>query len=125
VLDTSALIDLFRGSEKAEGFVDDESATTVITYYEIFQRLKYKKPRAEENFFKYFFTVVPVLVYDVFAAEISSDIMARLLSMGTPVNAFDVLIAGIAVANKADKLITRDNDFLKISKVADIDVLVY
>jgi tRNA(fMet)-specific endonuclease VapC len=55
VLDTSALIDLFRGSEKAEGFVDDESATTVITYYEIFQRLKHKKPRAEENFFKYFF----------------------------------------------------------------------
>lgn len=36
-----------------------------------------------------------------------------------------MLIAGIAVANGAEKLITRDKDFLKISEVADIEVLVY
>ncbi|OPX76347.1 MAG: hypothetical protein A4E44_00708 [Methanosaeta sp. PtaB.Bin018] len=37
--------------------------------------------------------------------------MAGLLSKGTPANAFDELVAGIAVANKADRLITRDTDF--------------
>lgn len=35
------------------------------------------------------------------------------------------LIAEIAVANGAEKLITGNKDFLKISEVADIKVLVY
>jgi hypothetical protein len=51
--------------------------------------------------------------------------MANLMSLGTPVNGFDVLIAGIAAANGAEKLIIRDKDFLKISEVADIEVQVY
>jgi tRNA(fMet)-specific endonuclease VapC len=125
VLDTSALIDLFRGSEAAKSFIDDEAVTTTITYYEIFQRIKHRNSKAEDKFFRYFFSCLRVLDYDVHAAEVSSDIMANLMSLGTPVNGFDVLIAGIAVANGAEKLITRDRDFLKISEVADIEVLVY
>ena len=38
------------------------------------------------------------------AAEKSSEIMAKLLSSGKAVNALDVLIAGIAIANGADKI---------------------
>jgi hypothetical protein len=40
VLDTSVLFDLFRGSEEAKGFIDDEAVATTIAYYEIFQRIK-------------------------------------------------------------------------------------
>lgn len=125
VLDKSALIDHFRGSEAAKSFIDDEAATTTITYYEIFQRIKHRNSKAEDRFFRYFFSCLRVLDFDVYAAEVSSDIMANLMSLGTPVNGFDVLIAGIAVANGAEKLITRDKDFLKISEVADIEVQVY
>ena len=41
---------------------------------------------------------------------------------GKAVNALDVLIAGIAIANGAEKVATRDGDFMEISKVAELEV---
>ena len=52
VLDTSALIDIFRGEEKTREFLDDDVTTTVISYYEIFSGVKHRKARKEEQFFK-------------------------------------------------------------------------
>jgi len=63
--------------------------------------------------------------YDLNAADKSSEIMAKLLSSGKAVNALDVLIAGIAIANGADKIATRDGDFGEISKIAKLEVRVY
>jgi len=63
--------------------------------------------------------------YDLNAADKSSEIMAKLLSSGKVVNALDVLIAGIAIANGADKIATRDGDFGEISKIAKLEVRVY
>ena len=57
------------------------------------------------------------------AAEKSSDIMATLLSLGMPINSLEVLIAGIAVANGAEKLVTRDRAFENIAKVDKIGVI--
>ena len=125
VLDTSALIDLFRGNDAAKSFIDDDAVTTTVTYHEIFQRIKHRKSKSEDGFFRYFFSYLRVLDYNLCAAEASSDIMAELMCIGTPVNVLDVLIAGIAVANGANKLITRDRDFLKISEFTDIEIVVY
>ncbi len=47
------------------------------------------------------------------------------MAIGREVNALDILIAGIAVAHGANKIITRDQDFKEISKVSDIDVVFY
>jgi len=125
ILDTSALIDLFRGSDAVRDFIGGDAATTVITYHEIFTGIKHRRARAEERFFKQFFSELPILDLDILAAEKSSDIMADLRRLGVPVNAFDVLIAGISVANGAEKLLTKDNDFTDIAKVADIEVIIY
>ena len=59
------------------------------------------------------------------AAVRSSEIMGRLLSLGISVNSFDVLIAGIAEANCAETLITRDRDFESIAKVIELNMKVY
>lgn len=125
ILDTSALIDFFRGEEKTREFMKDDVTTTVISYYEIFSGVKHRKARKEEQFFKRFFSEIEVLDFDLKAAEEASDIMGRLLSLGTPVNSTDVLIAGIASANGAEKIISRDSDFISIGKVSEFDVLVY
>ena len=53
-----------------------------------------------------------------------SDIMATLPSIGKPINSLDVLIAGIAVANGAEKPVTKDRDFENIAKVAEIEVIL-
>ena len=62
------------------------------------------------------------LVLDSGATEEASKIMGVLLRIGKPINALDVLISGIAVANCADEIVTSDKDFQTIEKVANISV---
>ena len=126
VLDTSFLIDYFRGVKVTCSLVDEEDiAITTITYHEILTGLKRKRSKREEKFFKRFFSEIRMLPFDVRAAEESSSIAARLTAIGKDVNALDILIAGIAIANGADKIITRDSDFEIIAKVSDIEVVLY
>lgn len=93
VLDTSFIIDYFKGREK-------EAREKKILFCKI-------------------------LLFDIRAAEESSSIAAKLMAIGKDVNALDILIAGIAIANGADKIITRDSDFIEIAKVSDIEVMLY
>ncbi|ADC65192.1 PilT protein domain protein [Ferroglobus placidus DSM 10642] len=127
VLDTSFIIDYFRGVEATYDLVDEEDdvVTTTITYHEILTGLKRKRSKKEEKFFKRFFSEVRILPFDVKAAEESSNIAAKLLAMGREINVLDVLIAGIALANGAEKIITRDSDFEEIAKLSDIEVVFY
>ncbi len=127
VLDTSFVIDYFRGVSTTYDLVSDEDevAITTITYHEIMTGLKRKRSKREEKIFKRFFSEIKILPFDVKAAEESSSIAAKLMAIGREVNALDILIAGIAIANGADKIITRDSDFEEIAKVSDIEVVLY
>ena len=62
------------------------------------------------------------LVLDSAATEEASKIMGALFRIGKPINALDVLISGIAVANGVDEIVTSDKDFQTIEKVANISV---
>ena len=55
VLDTSCLIDIFKGKEGILDFIDSDITTTVINYHEIMAGLKHKKAKREERYFKRFF----------------------------------------------------------------------
>ena len=125
VLDTSALIDLFRGGEEIRKALGGDVASTAVNYHEIFTGIKHHKAKAEERFFRRFFSDIKILDLNLMAAERSSEIAGRLLSLGTFVNSVDVLIAGIAVANGAETLITRDRDFESIAKVTELNIKVY
>lgn len=125
ILDTSALVDYFKGVKKTREFMDNDVTTTVITYYEILSGVKHRKARKEEQFFRRFFSEIDILDFNLKAAEEASSIMGRLLSIGTPVNSVDVLITGIAVINGAEKIVSRDINFISIGKVSDLEVLVY
>jgi len=127
VLDTSFLIDYFKGVEETKRLVEsnDDVAITTITYHEIKTGLKRKKVKKEELFFRRFFSRVPILDFDTRAAEESSSIAAKLLAVGREINVLDIMIAGIAVANGAEKIITADEDFLEIEKVSDLEVVLY
>jgi predicted nucleic acid-binding protein len=126
-LDTSFLIDYFKGVEETKHLVEseDDVAITAITYHEIKTGLKRKKVKKEETFFRRFFSRIPVLDFDIKAAEESSSIAAKLLAIGREINVLDILIAGIAIANGAERIITADEDFLEIEKVSDLEVVLY
>ena len=125
ILDTSALIDLFRGREEIRKAMGGDVASTVVNYHEIFAGIKHRKAKAEERFFRRFFSDIRILELDPVAAERSSEIMGRLLTLGISVNDLDVLIAGIAVANGAETLFTRDSDFESIAKVTELNIKTY
>lgn len=125
VFDTSALIDLFRGKNEILQSVDDEMASTAVSYHEIYVGIKRQKARAEEKFFRRLFSDIKILDLDRASAERSSEIMSRLMTLGISVNAFDVLIAGIAESNGAETIITRDKDFESIAKVTELNIKLY
>ncbi|WP_456369477.1 type II toxin-antitoxin system VapC family toxin, partial [Geoglobus sp.] len=111
VLDTSYIIDYLRGVDAARDLVDDgdEIAITVITYHEIMTGLKRKKSRREEKILRRFLSEIRILPFDINAANESSSIAARLMAVGKAVNALDILIAGIAIASGAERIITGDS----------------
>ena len=125
VFDTSALIDLFRGKNEILNSVDDDIVSTAVSYHEIYVGIKRQKARAEEKFFRRLFSDIKILDLDIASAERSSEIMSRLMALGISVNAFDVLIAGIAESNGAEAIVTRDMDFESIAKVTELNIKVY
>jgi predicted nucleic acid-binding protein len=126
VLDTSYLLDFFKREDLATVLPEREKAVvTVVTYYEIMAGIRRLKSYREEKFFRHFFSDIEVLELTVPSAEIASDIAGRMAAAGSSVNAFDILIAGIALSSHASAIVTADSDFKEIAKFARIDILEY
>ncbi|MDD3978197.1 PIN domain-containing protein [Methanomicrobium antiquum] len=126
VLDTSFLIDFFKGVPETRALIDDRVYTiTAISYHEIIAGVKRTHARKEEEFFRDFFSQTPVLDYTIAAAEESSSIAARLSASGKPVNVMDILIAGIALTNGATGIATADKDFGIIGDYTDLKACFY
>jgi len=126
ILDTSFLIDFFRNAHLASAIpADSKPATTVISYYEVMSGIKRIKSPKESQFFSHFFSDIEILPFNLSAAGIAADIGGRMASHGNLVNAFDICIAGIAIANHAKEILTSDTDFLEISKYSGLEVRRY
>ncbi len=126
ILDTSFLIDYVRDERLQEvPPPEEEPVVTVISFYEIMAGVQRLRSKKEEAFFRRFFTETEILEFTVPAAETASTISARMAAAGRPVNAFDILIAGIALANAAHGILTADADFHEIAKFAEINVIGY
>ncbi len=105
--------------------VDDDIVSTAVSYHEIYVGIKRQKARAEEKFFRRLFSDIKILDLDIASAERSSEIMSRLMALKISVNAFDILIAGIAESNGAEAIVTRDKDFESIAKVSELNIKLY
>ncbi len=126
VLDTSFLIDYVKGLDKTRDLIHGKYVvTTVISYHEIMAGVKIAKAKREEKIFRKFFSELKILNFDLKSAEVSSEIASKLSAIGRSVNVMDILIAGIAISNGADAIVTADKDFLEIAKVSNLDVIIY
>lgn len=123
ILDTSVIIGILRGEPEIKGLVEElkseEIATTVLTYFEIFSRIYHRNLKGEERIVRRMLRLMPILELDEAAADKAAEIMGRLLKIGKPINAIDILISGIALANGIEEIITRDSDFKIIEEVCD------
>lgn len=125
-IDTSVAIDFLCGQkssvsrmEKAQRLTDS-IAISSVSLFELLHPLYHRKLDAQEKIVRSFVHQLRLMPLDSDAAEESAKIMGSLLRIGQPVNALDVLIAGTAIANGAEALISTDRDFEKIARVSDL-----
>lgn len=113
LLDTTFLIDIMRGRDRAVGMLErleDEGAPLAVaatTLFEFFRGLETVTLSAAEK--RRVAEVVrgrPVYALDPVAAERAGGIDAQLWSQGEPIDPEDACIAGIALA-RDEELVTR------------------
>jgi tRNA(fMet)-specific endonuclease VapC len=113
-LDTSFIVDFLDGDPKIvrlmKGYLEGGIiTTTVISEYELLKHVdKLKRETASSVI-----SSLMILNFDSAAAKEAAEIFAALKKAGLMINELDVLIAGIAKANR-EVLITRDSGFDRI-----------
>ncbi|OLB72127.1 hypothetical protein AUI06_02045 [archaeon 13_2_20CM_2_52_21] len=100
----------------------DSVGVTSISFFELLSPIFHRRLLKREKAVRAFTRESQFLVLDSAATEEASKIMGALLRIGKPINALDVLISGIAVANGADEIVNSDKDSQTIEKVANISV---
>ncbi|NJD52914.1 MAG: type II toxin-antitoxin system VapC family toxin [Candidatus Methanoperedens sp.] len=117
VLDTNFLIDLLKDKPGTSEIADsiEHPKTTTINAFELYYGAN-SSARPEENISKinYLLKSIVVLEFDKNAALKAGNIQAKLMKLGKPIDPYDVLIAGIVMANN-EEIMTRDiNHFNRI-----------
>lgn len=128
IFDTSAVIDFLHGGTKTKAVVEGTEAAggevgvTTITLFELMTPIHHRRLEKEEREVTAFFNRSTMLQLDEGSAQEASRAMGLLLRVGRPVNAFDALIAGIALKRGAKAVLTKDKDFEEIAKVVELKV---
>lgn len=91
--------------------------TTTITQFELFSRIYHKGLIKEGIIIKRFIKSLALLIFDEDSSDKAAQIMGSLLKAEKTVNVIDILIAGIALANGVEDIITKDGDFKVIEEV--------
>jgi len=112
-LDSSAIIDFFKGDEKLKKLindVEDSLAANQIVYLELMFGIDFDNISHlnEERFYDNFFDSLIVFDLDKNAGKKSSKIFRELLKKGEKIEEFDCVIAGIYLSRGVDKIITRN-----------------
>ena len=127
-LDTSAVIDIFRGEGKIKQFFDDNKeplAITIMSYLELFFGLDPANPKHKEEgkYYDEFFKNIYSINLTKDACEEASKIFWNLKKEGKSIEQFDCVIAAIFITNGITKILTRNSKHF--DKIKELKVLSY
>jgi len=128
LIDTTVAVDFLRGERHTVSRIKsiqgaaDSIGISSVSLFELLHPLRHRKLEEQERAVRSFVHQLDLLALDSDAADASSEIMGSLLRVGHPINALDVLIAGTAVANGAEMVLSNDEDFRTIAKVSDLKI---
>ncbi len=113
ILDTTALIDLYRKDSELQKIlenVEEDLAITIVNYQEIFFGLnpKDQKYKEELDFYEKLFNNLILIDMDKNSVKEASFLFWELSSKGMIIEEPDCLIAGIYLTNRVNKIITRN-----------------
>ncbi len=122
VLDTNTLIYFFKGmgrvSEKLLSISPRDIAIPSIVLYELELGIaKSSSPKKRQAQLKDFCALVEVLKFGDREARLSAQVRARLEKKGTPIGAYDVLIAGTALSHQGVLVTNNKREFSRVSKL--------
>ena len=121
-------VDFLRGRKSSVSSLEaalkltDSVGMSSVSLFELLHPIHHRKLASQETVVRSFVHQLRILPLDSDAAEESARIMGSLLRIGQPVNALDVLIAGTALSNGAEKIISTDRDYEMIARVSDLKV---
>ena len=114
VLDTSVVIDALHGNSRVidaiNAYVEDgKLSITVLNQYEL-QRGLVPQDEEEKERLHEFLSAMVIHGFGEKEIDYSAEIYMKLKERGKLINELDIIIAGIALANK-QRLLTLDRDF--------------
>ncbi len=127
-LDTSAIIDLFKGEEKIREVLEahkEPVAATILSYLELFFGLDFEneKHAKEAQYYRDFFKQVYSLDLTKESCEKASEILGRLKKEGNIIEKFDCIIAAIFMMNGIYTVLTRNQKHFE--RIKGLHVLSY
>ena len=127
-LDTSAIIDIFKGDEKVKellGTISEPLALTQASYLELIFGLNLSSLvySDEEEFYDELFSDLKCFSMDINSLKKASKIFWTLKGKGQMIDQFDSVIAGIFLNNKVNSIITRNVKHFE--KIDGLKVLRY
>jgi tRNA(fMet)-specific endonuclease VapC len=121
LLDTDSCIEIIRGNpQPLERWPDGAFFISSITTFEILSGLKQTRRTKREARALEFLETVEQVPFDVTAAGQAAEVRKYLEKRGTPIGAYDLLLAGQALALGVPILTGNEREF---SRVAGLQVL--
>ena len=123
LVDTDILSFYFKGDAKVkESFAEylqlfDRVNISVITYFEIFGGLTYKKAQKQLGDFENFVRNNNIIHITEPSARISGNIYASLRQQGITIGTSDLLIAGIALENDLALITNNEKHYAYIQNI--------
>tara|TARA_Y100000310_G_C20358554_1_gene657846 strand:+ start:304 stop:699 length:396 start_codon:yes stop_codon:yes gene_type:complete len=125
-LDTSAIIDIFKGNQNIKNILEQNKeplVATIMSYLELFFGLNPDNPQhtTEGKYYDEFFKNILNLDLNNDSCREASKIFWNLKNQGKEIDQFDCVIAAILITNGIKKIITRNpKHFEKINQLSVI-----
>ena len=125
-LDTSAIVDIFKGNEKVKEFLENNKeplAATIMSYLELFFGINPENPQhmTEGKYYDEFFKSLYNIDLTKESCKEVSKIYWALRKEGKTIEQFDCVIAAILIASGINKILTGNpKHFERVKKLTVI-----
>ena len=122
VLDTNTLIFFFKGMGNVSKHLleippKDIGIPTIVLFELEVGIAKSKSPKKRQEQLKNFTSIVNILPFGYEEAKSATSIRVDLEQQGMPIGPYDVLIAGVALANKGTLITHNTKEFKRIGEL--------